>query len=428
MRQIDHCRPAGLVGYFGLRCVFAVMFTASATCFAQQPAAKYLPQWHSLDQHKTPEWLMDAKVGLFVYPLHPTKDQYDKYREETGRLGRYNAKDGWDVTPWDADDVAQLARDAGCKYLVFGVDPYSYFITWPSKFADREGSPFVHLNGPGSQKDYVGEIASAVRSRGLRFGIYRNYLNPDKNLFFHETTYELIDRYQPETLWLDGDKLSYPADILRSRELAAHYYNHSKNPQEVALEDALGSYKRASWGQRLVHGDWYRKEMSPPHPEISDGYFVRYETLYRWRNRSPVGNSEGIVNNLVEWLVDAVAKNGNIELTIHLGPKSLYDFERRTLRQIGLWLEVNGSAIYGTRPWYEGRPEDRTTSGIPIRYTTKGDSLNAFLFHWPGSDRVADFGRDLLQQERADATPRRDCLSSPLCGRKDHRANARHRT
>lgn len=380
-------------------CAAVVLVVAGTTSIAQQPQRKYQPEWYSLDQHQTPQWLMDAKVGLFVYPLHPTEKQFSEYREKTtGRLGRYNAKDSWDVTPWDADAIAQLAQDAGCRYLVFGVDPYSYFVTWPSRFADRDGSPFEHLLGPGSKKDYVAEIAKAVRSRGLRFGIYRNYLNPAKNPFFHETTYELIERYQPSTLWLDGDKMSYTAQVLRSRELAAHFYNHSKDPASVAIEDALGSYKRQTWGRRIAHGDWYRKEMSPPHPEISDGYFVRYETLYRWRNRSPVGSSEGIVNNLVEWLIDSVAKNGNIELTIHLGPKSLYQLQRRTLQQIGLWLEVNGDAIYDTRPWYDGRPESRTRSGIPVRYTAKGETLNAFLFHWPGSERVADFGKTLVSQ------------------------------
>ena len=125
--------------------------------------------------------------------------------------------------------------------------------------------------------------------------------------------------------------------------------------------------------------------MSPPHANITDGYFVRYETLYRWRTRSPVGESAGLVNNMIEWLVDAVSKNGNIELTIHLGPPSLYRLEQRTLRQIGMWLEVNGEAIYNTRPWYDGMPESQTADDIHVRYTTKGDSLYAILFQWPRS-------------------------------------------
>ena len=379
--------PGPLRGKRGTLLAAGVMCLWTGVLWAQNPQPRYLPHWHSLDQHQTPDWLQDAKVGLFVYPLHPTAAQYNDYKQRTGRLGQYNAQDSWDVTPWNPTALAKLAQQAGCKYLVFGVDPYSYFVTWPSRYADRKGSPFVHLHGPGSNKDYVAEIAQAVRGRGLRFGIYRNYLHPAQHAFFHETSYELIDRYQPDTLWLDGDKLSDSADALRSRELAAYYYNHSGNSRDVAIEDALGKYKTATWGTRLTHGDWYRKEMSPPHPNISDGYFVRYETLYRWRQRSPTGNSEGIVNNLVEWLIDSVAKNGNIEFAIHLGPAALYQLERRTLQQIGIWLEVNGEGIYQTRPWHAGVPAARTRGGIPVRYTTRKEHLYAFLFDWPASRR-----------------------------------------
>jgi alpha-L-fucosidase len=334
---------------------------------------------------------MDAKVGLFVYPLAPTQEEYQRHWARLGEPGKtHRAQDTWDKTPWRPREVAQLALDAGAKYVVFGMDPYSLFLAYPSKYADIEGSRFTRLGAKRPGTDYVREMRSAVRAKGLRFGIYRNYLHPDKNPFFHETTYEIIDRYQPVTLWLDEDAHRYPADELRSKELAAYYYNHSKKPDEVALEDSLGNYKHKldTFGKRLLHGDWFRKEMSPPHAEIADGYFVRYETLYRWRTRSPVGRSDGLVNNLIEWLVDATAKNGNIELTIHLGPDWLWELEKRTLRQIGMWLEVNGEAIYDTRPWYDGVPESQTTSGIHVRYTTKGDALYAILFAWPQGEAV----------------------------------------
>ena len=45
-------------------------------------------------------------------------------------------------------------------------------------------------------------------------------------------------------------------------------------------------------------------------------------------------------------------------------------------------LKTNGDAIYGTRPWYDGKPQDITARGTDVRYTTKGDALYAILCKW----------------------------------------------
>ena len=379
--------------YAGSVVALAVLFVWCASPLSAQSDEQrvhYEPTWESLDKHQTPKWLMDAKLGIFIYPPPATKAEWEAHHKLHGHKPNVTphigdnypahcAAEAWDRIPWDPEGLAQLAVDAGARYVVFGRS--SFIINQPSKYADVEGSAFMRM-GP-KDRDYVGDMAKAVRARGLRYGLYTNYINPTQHPQWVETVKEAIDMYQPATLWFDGDKLSYPAKELKSRELLAYYYNHSEKQDEVAAEDAMGSYKRATWGKELSHGDWFRKEMGPRHSDIPKGYFVRYETLYRWRHRSPVNESAGMVNNLVEWLADAVSKNGNLELAIHLEPE-LYKFEKRTLIQVGAWLEVNGEAIYETRPWREATAEDTTASGIHVRYTVKGDSLYAILFKWPG--------------------------------------------
>ena len=248
--------------------------------------------------------------------------------------------------------------------MIFAPKAHGYFANYISRYTDVQGSPFTKI-GP-DNRDFTAELSQAIRARGLRFGFFFNVIRPDVCPYWLEMKYELIDRFQPSSIWLDGDKLSFPADDLKSRELLAYYYNHAAKPDEVACEDALGAYKQATWGKRLVHGDWYRREAahSAAAEEISDGHYVRYEEVFRGGNRAPHGRSRGRTKNLIDWLIHVTSHGGNLELAIF--PDLEYPGQKRALLQLGPWLSANGEAIFGTRPWVDGRPHSKTTAGIDV--------------------------------------------------------------
>jgi len=103
---------------------------------------------------------------------------------------------------------------------------------------------------------------------------------------------------------------------------------------------------------------------------------------------------------VIDLLVDIVSRNGNLMLNFPLPARGELDIEeRKVLAGITEWMGVNAEAIHGSRPWKvfgespaaetpaqaasfnETKRKDLGTSDI--RFTTKGETLYAFVMGWP---------------------------------------------
>jgi len=316
-----------------------------------------------------------------------------------------------DVRKWDPVDWADLFAEAGARYVVFVAKHHDGFLMWPSAASHREGYR--------AERDTVGDLASVVRDRNMRFGVYYSGL--------------LDWTFQTRPIGDYSDLLSVPPDDDHAAYVRKHFdelivglkpdilWNDVGLASGVGLRDLLSKYLEVvpdgvvndRWTQtsaafrRLLQINAFRRRMSANAQRrigpgrFSGSGFVRTSeyapyTMMQdepWEAVHGIGNSFGFNRNetedhyqsgteLMRILADVVSKNGN--LLLNVGPEAngrIPPYQRRALIDLAGWLRVNGEAIYGTRPWY--RAEGQTGDGEPVRFTTRANVLYAILLDRP---------------------------------------------
>ncbi len=394
--------------------------------FAQESADStqrhYQPTWDSVERHTVPDWFQDAKLGIFI---HWGLYSVPAWAPPTGELGKVDRNQWFRDNPyaewylnslrivdsptykhhiatygkdfdyyrfidtfnketqlWKPDVWASLFKNTGARYVVLTTKHHDGFRLWPSAVSNP------HANGRNlsAKRDIVGDITSAVRSAGMRMGLYysggldwtftsqpiRNEADmmariPQSEEYAHYADAqwgELIDRYQPSVLWND---ISYPR-AGKIAELFAKYYN--------AIADGV-----------------IDNRFGVPFADYTTPEYAHYDkiTEEKWEACRGLGFSFGYnqvegpdqvihPRELVALFVDIVSKNGN--LLLNVGPKpdgTISDIQMDRLHKLGAWLNVNGEAIFGSRPWV--RPSGTALDGTDIRFTCNHGSLYAVFLN-----------------------------------------------
>ena len=420
---------------------------------------EYTPDHESLRSHPLPAWYSDAKLGILIHwgpysvpgwashefePLenllnpeywraNPYAEWYqntlridgsatETYHEETWGAevdyDDFGSMFAAESAAWDPSDWATLFESAGARYLVLVTKHHDGYLLWPSE-----------VTAPGqdnwqSERDLVGELAQAVRARGMRMGLYYSggldwtfTEEPITNVtglltspeapeyvdYVDDHFRDLVARYEPDVLWND---IGTPSGFDRF-ELFADYYN--RVPEGVIND---------RWGQTVQE----RAQASSPTEASAiealkttqfDFYTSEYGDIalseLKFELVRAVGNSFGYNRadaeleapvltplDAIEILVDVVSKNGNLNLGV--GPRadgSIPEEQLAVLEGLADWMRVNGEAVHGTRPWTRAEGEGRAPSGAEptIRFTTTRNSsdevtqLFAFIYGLGASER-----------------------------------------
>jgi alpha-L-fucosidase len=424
--------------------------TASAvTAGAAATFKKYQPTDVSLKQYEYPDWFRDAKFGIWSvwgpmavprqgdwYAKHMYTENHPAYKyhvKHYGHPSEFGYKDLiplWKAEKWDPEALMKLYKRAGAKYFCSIATHHDNFFLWNSKL-NRWNA--VNM---GPKKDVIGIWKAAAKKEGLYFGVTEHLgasytwfqasrradkkgpkagvpydgNNPEFSDLYHEKAApgdtawltknpvwqqewferikELVDNYQPDLLYSDS---GLPFNNV-GRKLIAHYYESAQKTNPDGVVYNCKQLSEGRWVRDYERGSAMGIGAEPWQTDTSIG-----DWIYR------TGDKYKTAPQIIQMLVDIVSKNGNLLLNILQTPEGELDAPQIVaLEEIAVWIEANGEAIYGTRPWkiygegpsllqlpkgpFDGIKDVRAYQQGDLRFTEKGNLLYVFCMETPTGD------------------------------------------
>ena len=406
--------------------------------------------WESLQKYEVPEWYKDAKFGIFIhwgaysvpafgnewYPRNmyvPGSPEYKHHVATYGPQDKFGYKDFlpmFRAEHFDPAAWAELFKKSGARYVVPVAEHHDGFAMYDSGLSDWTAAKM------GPHRDTTGELGKAVRAVGLHFGVsshrveHNFFLGVGRSISSDVNDPQYAAFYGPAHNWLAApwgvplnDDFTYVSSawaddwLARGAELVEKYHPDIVYFDwwigQASLRPNLAKFAAFYYNSSLKYGDHvgvinYKDYAMQEHSGVLDlerGQLGDIRPLY-WQTDTSVSNkSWGYIKDdtfkspefVVHQLIDIVSKNGN--LLLNIGPRSdgtIPEEVQQVLLDVGAWLNVNGDAIYGTRPWrIYGEGPTKVAAGSfhdtdttrytaeDFRFTTKGNVLYAIGLDWP---------------------------------------------
>jgi alpha-L-fucosidase len=311
----------------------------------------------------------EARFGMFIHwgPVSLTGREIGWSRGSQTPIEEYdNLYKKFNPQDFDADAWVATAKAAGMKYMVLTTKHHDGFCLWDSKETDYDimATPFG--------RDVVKELAEACKKGGIAFGTYYStcdWYHPDFPLtspggkktkathnldrytdYLKAQTRELLSYGPLFTLWYD-----VPQQFDKTR--GAGIINMAREIQpDIVINNRTGH-----------PGDYDTPEQRIGGFQIDRPWETCMTICQQW-----AWKPDDRMKSLKECIQTLVRTNGGDgNLLFNVGPMPNGEIEARQidrLKEMGAWLEKNGSAIYGTRggPW---KPSSNMVS------TRKGDKV-----------------------------------------------------
>ncbi len=349
-------------------------------------------------------WFNEARFGQFIhwgaYSLYGRGEQV-LFREHLDQAEYIRRACNWNPSHCDMREWAAVSASAGMKYAIMTTRHHDGFCMWGSTYTDYTTAAQT------AKRDFIAEYLEAFREAGLRVGLYYSladwripayWAGPEKDpcgweqfrTYVHNQVCELLTDYgKIDVMWFDG-AWPHSAETWRSAELVERMRalqpeilinNRLGLPVSAVSAEAMAVHGGASTGEMAQLGDFG----TPEHRIAAEpGRLWESCQVPVWRLWGyTIGERWRPADLLLDMLVEAVGKGGNLLLNIGPTPEGEYPPEYATRMQaVGKWLELHGEAIYGSEA---GDVCEFITYG---RQTRKGNNLYLIIRFWDGRGEV----------------------------------------
>lgn len=323
--------------------------------------------WNDKTYYGIGEWIMNPRMaGIPV-------EEYKAIAKE------------FNPSEFDAKKIAQLAKDAGMKYIIITSKHHEGFAMFKSQH------PFNIVDATPFARDPMKELSEACRELGLGFGFY----------YSHNQDWTSPGASGGPTLNDDGSPATFKEYFYKKckpqvQEICTNYgeidfvwFDTPGNmPKEFVVELAglvRELQPNAMLCSRIGHGmgDYASKgDMEVP-PRNTPGLWETCDTnndswAYTWYDNNFKSPKE-ILNRLVS----TVARGGTYLFNVGPDPKgNIPEIGVKFLEETGKWIQKYPQVIYdaGPSPWQHALPWGDVT--------TQGNSLFLSVFEWPQDGKL----------------------------------------
>ncbi|MCF6334087.1 MAG: alpha-L-fucosidase [Draconibacterium sp.] len=303
----------------------------------------------------------DSQLGIVIsHSMVGASDDYlNRFVHELPKT--FNPK------KYDATEIANLAKLAGMKYIVFTTKHHSGFCMWDTKTTD-----FNIMNTPYG-KDILAEYVDAARAAGLAVGFY---FSPEDFNFLYENGMQIRRKFTepiPKNImakYIELDELQNIELMAKYGDIDIIFYDGGKGP-------LLEKCKEVVWELQpniiVTRGAMKTPEQTVPGVISTDPWEANLTMGTQWAYK-PTNEVYKTGTRLIEILVETRAKGGNQLLNVGPKPNGELPIEQEAnLRELAAWNFINGEAIVKVSPWilsnegntwFTWKPKDKTLFAI----------------------------------------------------------------